>query len=146
MTEVYPVSACRSKNEVYPVFRALGCKPASPQFGALRMASYSVKNKVSRRIVWPIIEPKAVKTLNSRQKKKNIRLAFGAKNEVYPGAIEERSEMVPNTRFIRFRLGALPLGFRRQGLDQQIIAPGAHRSDREKRGLFGFRFSSKNGF
>jgi hypothetical protein len=132
--------------EVYPVFRALGCKPASPQFGALRMASYSVKNKVSRRIVWPIIEPKAVKTHNSRQKKKNIRLAFGAKNEVYPGAIEERSEMVPNTRFIRFRLGALPLGFRRQGLDQQIIAPGAHRSDREKRGLFGFRFSSKNGF
>ena len=66
--------------EVYPVFRALGCKPASPQFGALRMASYSVKNKVSRRIVWPII--KAVKTLNSRQKKKNIHLAFGAKNEV----------------------------------------------------------------
>jgi hypothetical protein len=37
---------------------------------------------VSRRIVWPII--KAVKTLNSRQKKKNIRAAFGAKNEVYP--------------------------------------------------------------
>ena len=27
-----------SDNEVYPVFRALGCKPASPQFRALRMA------------------------------------------------------------------------------------------------------------
>jgi hypothetical protein len=88
--EVYPVSACRPENEVYPVFRALGCKPASPQFGALIIASYSVKNKVSRRIVWPIIEPKACKNAQQQAKKKNIRPAFGAKNEVYPGAIEEK--------------------------------------------------------
>jgi hypothetical protein len=85
MTEVYPVSACRSKNEVYPVFRALGCKPASPQFGALRMASYSVKNKVSRRIVWPIIEPKAVKTLNSRQKKEKYSPRFWSEKRGLPG-------------------------------------------------------------
>jgi hypothetical protein len=127
------------------VFRALGSKPASPQLGALRMASYSLKNKVSRTIVWPIIEPKACKNAQQQGKKEKYSPTLGAKNEVYPGAIEERSEMVPNTRFIRFQPAALPLGFWRQGLDEQIIAPGAHRSDREKRGLSGFRFPSKNG-
>jgi hypothetical protein len=127
------------------VFRALGCKPSSPQFGALRMASYSVKNKVRRTTAWPTIEPKACKDAQQQAKKEKYSPTLGAKNEVYPGAIEERSEIVPNTRFIRFRPAALPLGFWRQGLGQQIIAPGAQRSDREKRGLSGFRFPSKNG-
>jgi len=85
ITEVYPVSACRPKNEVYPVFRALGCKPASPQFGALRMASYSVKNKVSRTIVWPIIEPKACKNAQQQAKKEKYSPRFGNEKRGLPG-------------------------------------------------------------
>jgi hypothetical protein len=74
-----------SDNEVYPVFRALGCKPASPQFGALRIASYFVKNKVRRTIAWPTIEPKACKNAQQQAKKEKYSPHFGSEKRGLPG-------------------------------------------------------------